>query len=114
MPVEDLFFQTLTVITKEMSDVKDDMGNYIVETTGTTNYAGKIQPRLDRSTFEHLLGRDTVVANWKAFLPANAAVTYLDQIVADGVTYEVVGPPYLARGPLGVNHIEIALREYEG
>jgi hypothetical protein len=62
------------------------------------------------STDELVRDRDTVVADWRMFLPAGAEIGPFDRVESDGRTFEVWGDPIEQRTPRGVHHQEIKLR----
>lgn len=47
---------------------------------------------------EVTVGRDTQISDWTALLPRDAKISGRDQIVWNGRTFEVIGPPALRRG----------------
>jgi len=62
------------------------------------------------SSDEFVRDRDTVVADWRVFLPAEAAVTPFSRVEVDGKTFEVWGDPIEQRAPRGIHHLEVRLR----
>ena len=60
--------------------------------------------------FECQVDRDTVVADWRVFLPSDATISPFDRIEADGKTFEVWGDPVEQRSPRGVHHLEVRLK----
>lgn len=66
------------------------------------------------STEEVLLNEDTVIANWRIFLPANADIGAYDQVQARGIAFEVTGLPNEQRRPAGIHHQEVLLKMIDG
>lgn len=58
--------------------------------------------------------RDAQVSDWKLYLAADVDIDAGDRVLADGVTYEVDGPPHHAHTPRGPHHIEVALHAVTG
>jgi hypothetical protein len=60
---------------------------------------------------EITIGEQTQIANALLVLRAGQAIDGDDQVVKDGVLYEVVGPPGRFEEPgLGEHHVEVNLR----
>ncbi|MGE3835249.1 MAG: hypothetical protein AB7H43_10730 [Acidimicrobiia bacterium] len=67
--------------------------------------------RLEQATgSESTVDQDVQASDWRLFLDAGVAIGGRDRVVADGVTYEVVGPPLIQRTPRGPHHVEATLR----
>jgi len=67
---------------------------------------------LEQSTsVEFTLSRDTTVTTWKAFLPANVAITPLSLINFQAQVFQVDGAPWQVYNPRtkAVDHIECKL-----
>lgn len=65
------------------------------------------------SSTEYLTDRDTVVTQWKAFLPAGTGITAFDTLSYGGQKFQVTGAPYPAFNPRTktVSHLELNLTE---
>lgn len=63
---------------------------------------------------EVLDGRDTLISNWKLYVPAGTDITGRDRVEVDGATYLVVGKPSTASTPRGTHHVEANLIWIEG
>lgn len=59
-----------------------------------------------------IVGEDMQAETWTLYLPPGTTVDGNDNVAVDGVTYEVVGPPWPAFNPRSrkVTHIEATLR----
>jgi hypothetical protein len=85
----------------------DDYGNTVPGGETRTTYLG----RLEQMRAEEILrDRDTVIADWRAFLPPDVDLTPYDRIEARGVLFEVVGLPAQQWSPRGAHHVEVQLR----
>lgn len=106
MSLTTLLTQTVTV-TRRQFDALDAYGN---PTSGTETTA--VWPaRLEQLSSDELVhDRDTIVADWRMFLPAAAAIGPFDAVESDGRTFEVWGDPAEQRSPRGVHHLEVKLR----
>lgn len=116
-----LLDQTVTIVTMGPAAALDDLGNEVLEEKSRTTSKANIQKlasRLDRAapTQEIIIDRETRVDLWFMFLPPEAVITALDQVIDDtGFTYEVLGEPAKVRKPnVGVHHIEALLRTVQG
>lgn len=86
----------------------DDYGNVVPSWGSGTPEKGLVEPGVST---EVTVGRDTVVADARAFLAPDSAITALSRVIAAGRTYEVVGQPGLwDQGSPGTRHIEAFLR----
>jgi hypothetical protein len=98
--------ETVTVYSPSF-DAMDAYGNPQPGTETSDTYPA----RLEALTSEELVrDRDTVVADWRVFLPADAVVSPFDRIEADGKSFEVHGDPIEQRAPRGIHHVEVALK----
>lgn len=62
------------------------------------------------SSDELVRDRDTVVADWRVFLPAGVVIGPFDRVESGGHAFEVWGDPIEQRTPRGVHHVEVRLR----
>lgn len=112
MSYRDLLAQTVTVHAFE-EGAEDRYGN---TGDGWADPGVAYPARLTQvSGSEVTIGRDAQVSEWKLYLEADVELGGRDRVVdEDGRTFEVVGPPLLARTPRGVHHVEARLRYVEG
>lgn len=67
--------------------------------------------RLEQLASEEIVrDRDTVVADWRMFLPATATVSQFARVESDGRQFDVWGDPIEQRTPRGIHHLEVKLR----
>lgn len=68
--------------------------------------------RLEQTDSEEIqVDRDTVISNWRLFLPPDAQISARDHWEqSDGRTFEVIGAPAIESTPRGPHHIEARLR----
>lgn len=85
----------------------DEYGNLVRGTEARTTYPARLE---QLATNEILRDRDTVVTDWRAFLPATADVTAYDRVEARGHVFEVSGLPDQHQTPRGPHHLEVLLR----
>jgi hypothetical protein len=93
----------------------DEYGNVTPSwTTGATTVTEKGLIQETQST-EVTVGRDTVVTSLIVILPVASVVTSHSRIIANGLTYEVVGNPTVYdTGSPGVRHAEAHLVSSSG
>jgi hypothetical protein len=90
----------------------DSYGDPILtETVDRDTYKGWLT---QTSGEEMTVDRDTRISDWEVSLPAEAVIDANDQVIAQGKTFEVIGPPAQARQPGRVHHIVARLRWIEG
>lgn len=106
MSIETLLTQTVTV-SRPAWDAVDEYGDVQPGTTTTATWPARLE---QLSTDEIVRDRDTVVADWRAFLPASATVGPFDTVQEGGRTFEVWGDPTEHHTPAGLHHLEIRLR----
>ena len=106
MSLATLLTQTATVV-HVAYDAVDEYGNIEAGTTSSESVAARLEAL---SSEELVRDRDTIVADWRIFLPATVTVGPFDQIQADGKTFDVWGDPIVQRAPRGAHHQEIRLR----
>jgi head-tail adaptor len=85
----------------------DEYGNTITGAEGRVTVNGRLE---QLRTDEIIRDRDTVITDWRAFLPVGTDITPYDRIAARGALFEVVGLPNEHRTPRGPHHIEVYLR----
>lgn len=110
MSLESLLTQTVTVLDRSEGAV-DDYGNPVVTFSSGTDYLARLE---QTAGTEITSGRETLVADWTLYLPPDAEIHGGSRVLADGVTFEVIGPPAKQRTPRGVHHIQANLRHVEG
>lgn len=106
MSLARLFTQTVTVVSRTF-DAVDAYGNPQPGTEMSTDYPAWLEAL---SSQEVIRDRDTIVADWRLFLPPDAAVTPFDRVESAGRTFEVQGDPIERRTPRGTHHVEVKLR----
>jgi hypothetical protein len=99
--------QTVTVVHR----TSDDYGDRIE--TGRDDYPGcSIQPL---STSERLETGDQALTRWTVYGPPTLAAGPMDQLISDGITYELDGDIQLWRDLTGQpHHVEAFLRRATG
>lgn len=105
MSLTNLLSETVTVVRYEATT--DVYGNTVPGAETRTSYRGRLE---QLRTEEIIRDRDTVIADWRAFLPAGTDITPYDRLEARGHLFEVVGLPAAQHSPRGVHHTEIHLR----
>jgi hypothetical protein len=88
-------------------DALDAYGNPQPGTETSTDYPARLE---QLSSEEIVRDRDTVVADWRMFLPPGASVSQFARVEADGKSFEVWGDPIEQRTPRGIHHLELRLR----
>jgi hypothetical protein len=88
----------------------DDYGNQVDTFAPGVEYAARLEQRIG---LEQTGDQNIQVGEWLLILPPEAVIDGTDRVLADGATFEVVGPPVRQRTPRGVHHIEAALRLVE-
>lgn len=109
MSLASLLTQTATII-RPSFDAVDAYGNPQPGTTTSTDYPARLE---GLSSDELVRDRDTIVADWRMFLPPDADVSPFDRIESDGKTFEVWGDPIEQRAPRGIHHLELRLRRVQ-
>lgn len=66
------------------------------------------------STTETSDSREAITTEWELSLPAETDIVASDRVIADGVTYRIVGSILIARTPSGDHHLIVHLRTVEG
>jgi hypothetical protein len=106
MSLTGMLTETVTVYSPSF-DAMDAYGNPQPGTETSADYPA----RLEALTSDELLrDRDTIVADWRVFLPPAAVVSPFARIEADGKSFEVHGDPIEQRAPRGIHHIELRLK----
>lgn len=101
-----LLSQTATVVHVESGTV-DRYGDATSVETSRVHYAARVEQAASTETTE---GRDTIVSDWRLYLPPDAVIGASDRVECSGNVFEVVGAPDAVRSPRGVHHIEARLR----
>lgn len=111
MSLTSLLTQTVSIKNYE-AGAADEYGNISEAFGDPAIYQGRLE-QLDNSR-EVTVGRDTVTADFRLFLPPEATIGPFDEVVADGRTFQVVGLPMLEKAPLGPpSHVLAHLRFIE-
>lgn len=105
MSLLGLLSETATVI--RYAATLDEYGNTITGAETRVDYPARLE---QLSAEEIVRDRDTVLTDWRAFLPADADITAYDRIAARGNLFEVVGLPNQHQTPRGPHHLEVHLR----
>lgn len=105
MSLEGLLSETATII--RYAATTDVYGNTVPGTEVRTDYRARLE---QLRTEEVVRDRDTVITDWRVFLPADADITSYDRVQARGHLFEVVGLPAQQHSPRGVHHLEVQLR----
>ena len=106
MSLAGLLGELVTVFSPQF-DAVDAYGNPQPGTETSVTYRARLE---QTATDENLANRDTITADWRAFLPAGAVVGPFDRVESAGRRFEVVGDPAEQRAPRGVHHVEVNLR----
>ena len=105
MSYANLLTETATVV--RFAAGVDEYGNVSRGAETRTDYPA----RLEQLTADELIrDRDTIVADWRVFLPASADISPYDRLEGRGHIFEVQGLPNQLRSPAGAHHIEAQLR----
>jgi hypothetical protein len=97
-----------TCLRVRYATVTDDYNNEVRDPNNPT--VATYPCRLEQTpSMEITVGANTQISNWVIYLPPDADVKGTDVIQADGVTYEVLGPPMANRSPIMVHHQEARL-----
>lgn len=59
-------------------------------------------------------GRDTAIAPWVFIVPTGTEITAYDQVLYNGMTFHVEGPPANAHTPDGEHHMRVTATWIEG
>lgn len=106
MSLQGLLAETVTVYTPEF-DAVDAYGDPQPGTETSATYPARLE-QLD--TDELIRDRDTIVADWRIFLPPAAVIGPFSRIESDGRQFEVWGDPIEQRSPRGIHHLELKAR----
>lgn len=105
MTLLSLLGETATIV--RYSTGVDEYGNVVRGTATRIDYPARLE---QLASDEITRDRDTVTADWRAFLPANADVSPYDRLEARAHIFEVSGLPAEQRTPAGVHHLEVKLK----
>lgn len=116
--VDNLMIHPATITRKGRTGAPDAHGVPMTEegtSTSTVCYLSQ-GGVLGSQRSEDTVGREAEELQYTVFFPATVEVDGTDVVTTDGVTFEVVGPPWYARNPLDdtVDHIEANLRVITG
>lgn len=103
---------TITIVTVVKSGI-DSYGNDVFTKTSMDIDGCVFVPQ---QTSESVQGSDQTIASAKAYVPTGTSITFADQVIVAGRTYEVDGQPKDWTSPFtGINlWNEIDLREVTG
>ena len=106
MSLAALLSQTSTV--KKYTYSEDSLGNQVrVLLPTSTDYPCRLE---QTDSQEITLGQQTEISNWRIFWPPEAIVDSEDEVVVEGVTFDVLGPPAIEHTPRGPHHQVARLR----
>lgn len=107
MSYEDLLVQRCTVI--HIGDAGTDRYNNPIR--GETSRDTDVHCRIEQLSEDELtVQRDTAGATHHGYFLKDQALGPFDQIEADDVLYEIVGPPYVVYANSSPHHIRARLR----
>lgn len=105
MSLAGLLSETVTVVRFGMAS--DEYGNVVPGAETRVSYPARLE---QLGSDEIVRDRDTILADWRAFLPANADISPYDRLEGRGHVFEVSGLPDDHRLPRGAHHIEARLK----
>lgn len=105
MSYAGLLGETATVV--RYGTAVDEYGNVVRGAQTRTDYPARLE---QLASDEITRDRDTVTADWRAFLPATADVEPYDRLEARAHIFEVSGLPDEQRTPTGIHHLEVRLK----
>lgn len=105
MTLATLLTETATVTS--YADTTDEYGNVIPGTGTPVDWPARLE---QLGTEEIIRDEDTILADWRIFLPANATITPYDTVDARGLHFTVFGYPNEQRAPWGLHHLEVRLK----
>lgn len=105
MTLAGLLSETVAVV--RYAAATDEYGNTQPGAETRVEYPGRLE---QLQTDELLMDQDTVITDWRVFLPAGADITPYDRLEARGNLFEVVGLPNEHHTPRGPHHLEVHLR----
>jgi head-tail adaptor len=100
-----LLSETATVV--RYGTAVDEYGNIIRGAATNVVYDARLE---QLSSDEIVRDRDTIVADWRIFLPPDADISPYDRVEARGHIFEVSGLPNEQKSPRAAHHIEARLR----
>jgi head-tail adaptor len=103
--LQGLLSETATVVRYAAST--DVYGNTVPGAETRVDYPARLE---QLAANEIVRDRDTVITDWRIFLPAEADITAYDRIDARNHLFEVVGLPNQHQTPRGPHHVEVHLR----
>lgn len=113
MTLSTLINRPCTIVQRSASGETDIYGDAVPGETRVDAVCELQQTRRDEPDAQQGGLADTV---WTAFLLPEAQIDSGDRLVVDGVEYEVVGDPWVARNPRAQadSHIEVTLERTAG
>ncbi|MDF1596948.1 MAG: hypothetical protein P1T08_12790 [Acidimicrobiia bacterium] len=118
MSLTFLATETVTVVTVGQIGT-DRYNNPTIGETGRVDYYGWLEQQSGQETVEN---RDLQVGDWLCVLhrrvdgatfDMDVAMTGRDRVEARNLTFQIIGPPAVARSPRGQHHIELHLRQLD-
>lgn len=106
MSLTGLLAETATIY-EPAFDAIDAYGNPQPGTETSATWPARLE---QLSSDELVRDRDTVVADWRMFLPAGATVSQFARVESAGRRFDVWGDPIEQRTPRGIHHLEVKLR----
>lgn len=118
MSFDALLVYEAEVLKRTVTGNDPDDGVEEVEFISSGTFPCWIEPLLSRQggldVKEYQQARDTVTGEWRLLCNIGVDIEAYDQVLSEGRTFEVTGPPETARSPRGPHHIEANLRWIEG
>lgn len=114
MSLATLLVHDVTIL--RAGSTTDRYGDAVKDWATATSTASKAWVA-QQSRTENVEGREALISEWVAFLPAGTDVAGRDRLVWGDLTFEVVGRPNTAPSPrLGgaSHHVEVTLTVVEG
>jgi hypothetical protein len=112
MSLANLLTEPISVLPAIEELIPDRYGNRARTFGSSLDYQGRLE---SFGSSEETTDRDEQIAEFRLFLPPDAIVSGSDQVTdANGLVYEVIGPPRLHRTPRGPHHIECRLKRVTG
>jgi hypothetical protein len=97
----------VVVVHRSLSGARDRQGNPTWTAAGEDVYPGHLTQETSR---EIVLGRETVIDQWRLLLRAGALIDVADQVRVGTRLYEVEGTPAVITTGAGAHHVEALLR----
>lgn len=110
MSLTSLFTQTAQHYVRS-DTATDSYGNVVPGFDAPVDISGRLE--IDTGSEEDT-DRESAVHKATWYCQPTVDIHHLDRLVIDGNTWQVDGPPSVARSPRGAHHLEVRLRWVEG